>query len=422
MKFQHILDKVIGSEIRFSLEDRILNAALLLTIIVGIITSTNTWIQSNHLHPKFISSLIVLINLALYLLAIRKSNNNWIKITYIFLLFLAVNYVWYSYDGISGTVGIFIIGFIFLVAFLTKGYVRWLILATFFTVSIFIFYFEASHPDFVMQYRNEREENWDTYISTFAISIGIILLNLLIINTYKRKNREIEELNRTKDTFISIIAHDLKNPIGTLSSLGEYIMLNDEYNNPEERKKLEHAIYTSSKQTYSLLENILLWARSETGMIMPEIQNIEIRNSLNDSIFLLEAQAHSKDISIVNDAEEGMYAKADPNMFNLIIRNLLSNAIKFTNRRGNITLFTSHVQRSNVVTIGVKDTGIGLEAKLIPTIFNLDSSMQSLGTQKETGTGLGLKLCKEFTDKLSGRIWVESEKGKGSTFFISLPV
>lgn len=237
----------------------------------------------------------------------------------------------------------------------------------------------------------------------------------------EHKNSELEELNTTKDKFFSIIAHDLRNPMNTLIGFAD--LLNDSFDKfPEEKKKrFINIITSSSKNLFALLENLLQWARSQSGRMNFEPEFLNINVLLKENISILNHQAKKKEIEILLSSEHQLHLTGDKNMLNAIVRNLLSNAIKFTPKGGNITI-NAKDNMDYTLTISVEDSGIGMTPKQLNNIFKIDSSRSEKGTYDESGTGLGLVLCKEFVDKHKGEIWAESEKGKGSKFHVKLPI
>jgi len=179
------------------------------------------------------------------------------------------------------------------------------------------------------------------------------------------------------------------------------------------------SIRNSSKQAYSLLENLLLWARSQTGNIDFQPEILDLRDIVPDVIELLENQAKKKSISISSLIPEHCPIMADKNMIETIFRNLFTNAIKFTPKNGKIVV--SIVSHNDQVEISVRDTGVGIAKEDMEFIFKIERKTTTLGTEKETGSGLGMILCKEFVEKHGGKIWVESELGNGSTFKFTIP-
>lgn len=235
----------------------------------------------------------------------------------------------------------------------------------------------------------------------------------------EKMNKQLEELNATKDKFFSIIAHDLKNPFQTISGFAE--LLQAKFDNLSLEKKLKYIniIVASAKQTYNLLENLLTWSRSQTNKIKYEPTTFPIGVLINETLLLLKSNFEKKKIKVQTflNYEKDVYA--DRNMITTVIRNLLTNAIKYTPNGGEIEIHTD--VEKNKVELYIADSGIGMEQEQVQQLFKIEKGASMKGTDGETGTGLGIILCKEFIDKNNGKIWVESEPEKGSKFYITIP-
>jgi len=240
------------------------------------------------------------------------------------------------------------------------------------------------------------------------------------IEERKKTSEELQEANTTKDKFFSIIAHDLRSPFNTL--LGFSDLLVDQWPNLDEEDKLEFIkrIKKTSENTYNLVNNLLEWSRLQKGTIEfnPAKSNLKYLSKI--SADQLQADAELKGIQIITDIPGFLNVFVDQNMIDFVFRNLISNAIKFTPRNGQI--FVRAKSHDNRIICQVEDTGVGMKRETMENLFKLENSISSAGTEGETGTGLGLILCKEFVKKNQGSIWVESEPGVGSKFFFSLPV
>ncbi len=232
-----------------------------------------------------------------------------------------------------------------------------------------------------------------------------------------KKNQELEEANDTKNKFFSIISHDLKSPfsgvIGLLELLNTRGMVE-----PEKHEKLISAAYTSAKKTYNLLENLLIWSRTPTEKIDCSYESIDLSKVISINIDLLKEIAKQKNIEIRREFPERLFARADKNMIDTVIRNLLSNAIKFTFPEGLVTI--QGEENMHEVTIHIADTGIGLSEKQIENLFTA-KVYRNRGTAGESGTGLGLLICKEFITKNNGKIWVTKNYPQGSVFHFTIP-
>ncbi len=236
----------------------------------------------------------------------------------------------------------------------------------------------------------------------------------------KIKNKQLIELNATKDKFFSIIAHDLKTPFSGILGFSE--ILRDEARNLDISSIEDYAeiLNSTAKQTFKLLENLLDWARMQQGGFHFEPKIISINYLLKTEFEDLKHSAHRKNIVLVNGINEEINVTGDEKMLSAVFRNLITNAIKFTPKDGTINVEAK--RKADHVEVSISDTGVGMEKETIEKLFKIETSFTSRGTENEKGTGLGLLLCKEFVEKHGGTIWVNSEKGKGSTFTFSIPV
>jgi two-component system, sensor histidine kinase and response regulator len=245
-------------------------------------------------------------------------------------------------------------------------------------------------------------------------------LNSSLEKKVEERTKQLNELNATKDKFFSIIAHDLKNPFNTLIGFTELLLENLRDYSPEKLHEFIGILHDTSKQSYSLLENLLEWSRSQTGAIQIKKEVINIYNLVEENINLLLNQASKKKIKLVNDIHYEGTVVADLNMLSTVIRNLVSNAIKYTKEEGTITCRAN--LKDDKLEISINDTGIGIKPENLPKLFRIDINYSTRGTADEGGTGLGLILCKEFISKNDGEIWVESVFGEGSTFKFTIPL
>ncbi len=235
----------------------------------------------------------------------------------------------------------------------------------------------------------------------------------------KITNEELEKLNATKDRFFSIIAHDLRNPINAILGFSELLSINFDDIADEKKIELNKIIYSSTKNVYNLLENLLQWSRSQTNRIKFEPTEFDISGVINENLILSKPNIKKKSLIVNTNFEKNNTIFADKNMTSAIIRNLLTNSIKFSNPLGEINIST--VRKNGFLEISVADKGIGMNEEMAAKLFRIDSAHSTYGTSGEKGTGLGLIICKEFIDKHNGSIHVETEPNKGSVFTFTLP-
>lgn len=237
----------------------------------------------------------------------------------------------------------------------------------------------------------------------------------------KSANKLLAEANATKDKFYSIIAHDLKSPFNSM--LGFSKLLNDDFDDfdKEQQKTFIRHINQKIQDIYNLLESLLQWEHSQNGSISFIPDRINLFAITNTTFNVLNQSAQDKSIDLINLIPENTYIQADSNMISTIIRNLVSNAIKFTNKGGEVRIEANLKKDNNFIEIVVKDNGGGISEDIKSKLFKITENISTKGTEKETGTGLGLLLCKEFVEKHKGKIWVNSEIGKGSSFHFTIP-
>ena len=257
-------------------------------------------------------------------------------------------------------------------------------------------------------------------IDNYAERLSKITERLETKQALEESERLLFQLNADKDRFISILGHDLKNPFNNIFGLSE--VLTEEINslNSDEIKEIAGNINKSAQIINKLLEDILLWARIQQGKIPFNPQKLNFTDICKNVLETLIPNANAKNINVNYSAADHINVFADIDMLKTVLRNLVSNSIKFTNYGGAINI--SAEENSENVTISVSDNGTGIPPDNLSKLFDISEVLTTKGTAKETGTGLGLLLCKEFVEKHGGKIWVESEYGKGSNFKFTLPI
>lgn len=247
---------------------------------------------------------------------------------------------------------------------------------------------------------------------------------ILELQAKKEKLKENEEilkgLNATKDKLFSIIAHDLKNPFSSILGFSELLIKNIGNYDAEKSGKFLMLINSSIKNTIVLLDNLLNWVKSQSGQLNFNPEKNDFSLIIQEIIEISNITASIKNISFNNLQSDSLEVYADQNMLKTVLRNLIFNSIKFTNHGGKIDIFAT--QNQKFIEITVSDNGVGISEESIKKLFNLETNITTTGTNNEKGSGLGLVLCKEFVEMHGGKIWVESEEGKGSNFKFTLPI
>jgi signal transduction histidine kinase len=235
----------------------------------------------------------------------------------------------------------------------------------------------------------------------------------------KDSEERLKQLNIDKDRFISILGHDLRSPFNAILGLSE--ILKDEvlHSSIDEIEEFANHIHKSAQSLYELVDDLLTWTKAQSGKIPFEPGNLNCKEVCSEVLEIHREIAASKNITIDCTVKGDISVFADLDMLKTVLRNLVSNAIKFTYAGGTIRI--KALEQSGLVSIYVSDNGIGISPHTLSRLFDPSQNISTVGTEKETGTGLGLLLCKEFVEKHGGRIWVESEVGKGSDFVFTLP-
>jgi signal transduction histidine kinase len=235
----------------------------------------------------------------------------------------------------------------------------------------------------------------------------------------KESENQLKELNATKDKLFSIIAHDLRSPFNTILGYSDLLANNIKNYDSEKIVKFSAQINSAAVNTLVLLDNLLNWAKSQTGQITFKPVKLNLQPIITHVIEILNPTAELKNIAINCFQSNGIEVYADPYMLKIILRNLIANAIKFTNSKGSIEV--KALKKDNFIEITISDNGIGMNKEALNKLFIIQTNETTVGTANEKGSGLGLVLCKEFIEKQRGEIWVESEIGKGSNFKFTLP-
>jgi len=255
---------------------------------------------------------------------------------------------------------------------------------------------------------------------TFIMGFGIDITDRKKAEeALKESEVRLRELVATKDKFFSIISHDLKNPFNSILGLSNLLVEQIQEKNFDGIEEYAAIIQKSSMQVFDLLVNLLEWSRLQTGRIEFSPEYVEMVSLINEVTELFGDSVRQKSITICKELPRNMLIFADKAMISTILRNLISNAIKFTHPQGQIVI-SAELKKDKVI-IAIQDNGVGIKNERIEKLFRIEETQSTVGTKNEKGTGLGLILCKEFIEKHGGKIWVESEVGKGSTFYFTIP-
>jgi signal transduction histidine kinase len=235
----------------------------------------------------------------------------------------------------------------------------------------------------------------------------------------EKQVKELKEINVSKDKFLSIIAHDLRNPFGAIIGFSDLMLKNFTEIDDETLHKGLKTIENAANHAYKLLENLLIWSRNQTGMYKFTPEVINMKDQIVQALKVAKGNASIKNIKLTSDISKNYLVYADKDMIDTVLRNLISNAIKYTRKGGKVKV--SVKTNTNNVEITVADNGVGIPINKQSEIFEIGIKTNTSGTENEEGTGLGLIICKDFLARNGGQIWVDSTQEKGSKFTFSLP-
>lgn len=279
--------------------------------------------------------------------------------------------------------------------------------------------------------------------SMITIFVVVLIFSILLYRQYSQKKRanvllekqnlqlieqqdllsaqrdELELLNATKDKFFAIIAHDLRNPLTALLSTTRSLSDGIQLLSKNETKLHMTMLNKSAQRLFNLVENLLQWAVSQTEVMRHKQEKINLSTIVNDVLLLFGADADAGDISISNEIDSDITVSTDSDMLRVVLRNLIGNAIKFSDEGGVVSIKAG--AHDDTVEVSITDSGIGISEDERETLFQIDAKASSGRGSRDKGTGLGLILCKEFVSKMGGRIWVDSEVERGSTFRFTIP-
>lgn len=264
---------------------------------------------------------------------------------------------------------------------------------------------------------NRKRKLSDNYLKLRLHEIEEI--NIELEKRIKEEKKKLSEVISTNAKFISIVAHDLRNPFNSI--IGVLDLLGDNFNefSQAELEDLIHLASNSAINTLQLLEDLLAWSTSQNKKKSINPVKINLNELVTNEFENFHASSNQKQILLEQSIDSDLYLTADLQMVKVILRNLISNAIKYSNPGG--VIFISAKESGQFVEIWVKDNGTGMSKNTLKKLFKADEFYSMTGTNNEQGSGFGLLFCKEFIEMHGEKIWVESEPAKGSTFRLTLP-
>lgn len=411
---------------KFPIEQRLFISAVIAGMFISALaTIVSLIISSIPVVP--VVSLVVLAILSLgYYFARVKGIFKPLVMPLIILAFISIFTIWVFDGGIDGSNMLVAFVILILSLIIVPDKRRKYIIAIFVILSTIVYLIQLLRPDLISTFDSERTRWIDSFVTAIYSSIFIFFIIRFLHNHYAAEKRRAEEgehrlhqANSDKDRFISILSHDLRSPFNAILGFSEVLAEEVKTLDKAELEDLAYKINKSARNTYNLLEDILLWARAQSSRTPFNPMPLIFKDVCEDILDHLSALANVKNIDLNCTSGDSVKIFADADMFKTVIRNLVSNAIKFSYPGGTVAIKVSEAAAS--VTVSVSDHGTGIKPEHLASLFDIADASSTQGTAGETGTGLGLLLCKEFIERHNGHIWVKSEFGKGSEFNFSLP-
>ena len=415
------LRKIIGEPGSFSLEARIFNAICLTSAVSLFFTIFLNLLLGIQQLVILIAAVFIVSVVCYYYSRFKKKVYGSMIIYMIALnIFLIVNFKYNS--GINGpSLLIFIISFFLTISIVPqKQYWFWIILNLVIVITLLTVGYK--YPEMINNTYADSKSRFIDHVATYVfMALFIFLIATTIRKSYhteqklvEEKAAELEIANDTKNKLFSILAHDLRSPLASVQNYLE--ILSDFKLNEGERLSIKKDLLNATQYTQQMLTNLLAWSKSQMNGVTVNLAKTEVKEVLEGTFSIHQGVAAEKGIQLINQLKKGVFILADTDMLQLVVRNLINNAIKFTAPGGEIIV--SNDVAGDKCRIIIKDNGAGIPVEKQGSIFTLKVS-STYGTKNEKGVGLGLVLCKEFTELQNGEIMFESMQGVGTTFYLS---
>lgn len=423
-KIKDSWESLTGSASEFPLENRLFNSACVIALV-----AFAYHVPFNYFVGLPLSALVALVLLLIQAVCYYLSRFKGKVVTSIIIMGLSVYVLfglnYYYNSGIQGpTLLLFALSFFLIIAIAPGWQYKWWFILNLVIVGA-ILISEYYRPNLVHQTYNTRFDRFADISSSYIVVIVLIYYGTAFLvksyreerNSAEQKAEELEKINAEKNKLFTIISHDIRAP---LSSIQNYLeLLSEDYLEEEERLELSKELLSSTRRTQEMLMNILSWSKTQLDGASVNLDPVELYSTLQSTIDLCKSVAHKKGIEIKYHISDDITILADKDMLQLIVRNLINNAIKFTRLNGQIEVTVR--AEAGECKISIKDNGIGIKPERQKDLFSLKAK-STYGTGQEKGIGLGLVLCKEFTEIQNGKIWFESSTSTGTCFFVSFPL
>ncbi len=426
-KVKDFIRFVFAEDENFPLEHRLILSSSVIGILISLIGSLINFLLSTSIVAVLIPIFLSLMVLVLYYFIRFKKIFEPVNFPVICISIIGISTIWIFNGGIDGSNVMPAFVILILGLLIVREQEKIWVITLFLAANISIFLIQFFRPGLITKFPSETDRWIDHLITLIYSSVLIYFIIRFVYNNYNNERMKVLEsekkliqLNADKDRFLSILAHDLRSPFNNLLGFSEELKENLHNLDKDQIESYVNTINTSVKNTYNLLDDLLTWEKSQQGAIPFNPKNLNLGELCRDILENVKPFSDAKNITVTSFADEKITVYADGYMLKTVLRNLISNAVKFTNN-GGLVQITADYNHSDL-TVSVLDNGVGMTKENISKLFDISQAVTSKGTANEKGTGLGLLICKEFVEKQGGRIWVESEIGKGSNFRFTIPV
>jgi len=418
---QSFWKKCLGYPPDFSLEARIFNAVCLAsTVALFLNILLNSLLGISQL--AILMGAVFVVSVLCYYFSRFKMKLNSSVIIYMIAtnILIVVNYKYNS--GINGPTLLILILTYFLTISIVPKKQYWIWITLNIVIVIALLSYEYQYPDAVVNTYPDKQHRFIDIGYTYIIDVlFIFMITTAVRKSYHTEKKLVEEkatelayANDTMNKLFSILAHDLRSPLASIENFLD--VLSSFKLSEDERLSMQKELLTSTQNTQEMLSNLLLWSKSQMKGVTVNMVKLDLKKNLYTTLQILKTVAAEKGIQFTEQINNSIFITADADMLQLIVRNLINNSLKFTNPGGQITI-SAGIAGSDC-RIVIKDSGIGIPYEQQNEIFSLRAH-STLGTKNEKGVGLGLLLCKEFTESQNGKITFESKPGAGTTFYVS---
>ncbi len=426
-KAKEFTSYIFADDENFPLEHRLVLSACIIGILISLIGSLINFLLSTSiiavLVPIFLSFIVLILY---YFIRFRKIYKP-VNFPVICISIIGISTIWIFNGGMNGSNVMPALVILILGLLIVREREKIYVIILFLAANISIYLIQFYRPDLITNFPSETDRWIDHLITLIYSSVLIYFIIRFVYDNYNIERqraldseKKLIQLNADKDRFLSILAHDLRSPFSNLLGFSEELKENLHNLDKNQIESYVNTINTSAKNTFNLLDDLLTWEKALQGAIPFNPQKLNFRVLTRGVLENIKPFSDAKTITVTSHSDEKISVYADGYMLKTVLRNLISNAVKFTNTGGLVNILAE--QDNSVLTISVIDNGVGMTKENIAKLFDIAQVITSPGTAKEKGTGLGLLICKEFVEKHGGRIWVESESGKGSNFRFTLPV